>query len=57
MRLPFRDRWIAEYAAPAFKDAFAALRNEPRYQQALLKYGIDDESLARIEVHTDELWD
>ncbi len=57
MRLQTRDRRISEHGAPAFKEAFAALRKEPRYQQALLKYGIDDESLAKIEVHTNELWD
>ena len=57
MRLPLRDRWMSEFGAPAFKKAFAALREEPRYQQALRKYGIDDESLAKIQVHTDELWD
>ena len=55
--LPHWDRWMLKYGSPVFKDAFAALRNEPRYQQALRKYGIDDESLAKIEVHTDELWD
>ena len=57
MRLPFQDRWISEHGAPAFKEAFAALREEPRYQQALRKYGIDDKSLAEIQVHTDGLWD
>jgi TolB-like protein len=57
MRLQFQDRWMSEYGAPAFKEAFAALRKEPRYQQALLKYGIDDESLAKIQVHTEGLWD
>lgn len=55
--LPARERWISEHRAPVFKEAFAALRKEPRYQQALRKYGIDDESLAKIEVHTDGLWD
>ncbi len=57
MRLPLQDRWMSEFGAPAFKKAFAALREEPRYQQALRKYGIDDETLAKIQVHTDELWD
>jgi len=57
MRLQFQDRWMSEFGAPAFKKAFAALREEPRYQQALRKYGIDDETLARVQVHTDELWD
>ena len=57
MRLRAQERWTAEHAAPAFRQAFAALQQEPRYQQALRKYGIDDESLAKIQVHTDELWD
>lgn len=57
MRLRAQERWIAKYGAAATKGAMAALQKEPRYQQALIKYGIDDETLARIEVHTDELWD
>jgi hypothetical protein len=57
MRLRAQERWTAEHAAPAFRQAFAALQQEPRYQQALRTYGIDDESLAKIQVHTDELWD
>ena len=57
MRLQFQDWWMSKYGALAFKEAFTALRKEPRYQQALRKYGIDDESLAKIQVHTDELWD
>ena len=57
MFLPYRDRWMSKYGSPVFQEAFAALRNEPRYQQALQRYGIDDETLAKIEVHTDELWD
>lgn len=57
MRLRSRERWIAKYGATASKEAFAALQKEPRYQQALIKYGIDDETLAKIQVHTDELWD
>ena len=57
MRLQFQDRWMSEHGAPAFKEAFAALRKEPRYQRALLKYGINDESLAKIQVHTEGLWD
>lgn len=52
-----RDHWLTEYGAPLFKEAFAALRKEPRYQQALRKYGIDNDSLARVQVHTDGLWD
>jgi hypothetical protein len=57
MRLPFRDRWMSEHGAPVFQEAFAALQKSPRYQQALQKYGIDDATLANIQVHTDELWD
>lgn len=57
MLLQNRDHWLTEYGAPLFKEAFAALRKEPRYQQALRKYGIDNDSLARVQVHTDGLWD
>ena len=57
MLLSFQERWMAKYGAPVFQEAFATLRKEPRYQQALRKYGIDDETLRNIQVHTDELWD
>lgn len=30
---------------------------EETHQQALRKYGIDDETLANIQAHTDGLWD
>ena len=55
-KLPVRDRWISNHGMPVFKEAFAMLRKEPRYQAALRKYGVDDESLARIQVHTEGLW-
>ena len=45
MFLPYRDRLMSKYGSPVFQEAFATLRKEPRYQQALRKYGIDDESL------------
>ena len=57
MHLQRSDRWVSRHGGPHLKKAFAALRQEPRYQQALIKYGIDKESLAKIQVHTDELWD
>ena len=56
MRLRLQERWMAEYGSPPIKNAFVELQKEPRYQQALRKYGIDDETLAKIEVHTNELW-
>jgi hypothetical protein len=54
--LQFRDRWIAKHGAIVFRDVFTALRNEPRYQQALVSYGIDDASLANVQVRTSNLW-
>jgi hypothetical protein len=51
MRLPLRDRWISAHGSPVFQEAFNMLRQEPRYQQALRRYGIDAETLAEIQVN------
>jgi len=52
VRLPLRDRWISRYGSPVFKEAFESLRQEPRYQQALRKYGIDEVTLADVQTNT-----
>ena len=55
-QLRFRDRWTSEHVAPAFGNVFESLRSDPRYGRALENYGIDDASLAQIQVHTADLW-
>ena len=54
-QLRFREQWVSQYGATIFRNAFDSLQKEPRYQRALVRYGIDDDSIARIRVHTAEL--
>jgi TolB-like protein len=48
MSLRYREQWLSKYGAPAFREAFNRLHDQARYQAALVHYGIDDDSLAKI---------